>query len=174
MKILRQSVLVVLCISISIVSSCDSSSNSHSSSTSTREPLINGTHYSISNVNTGWTASNDLMMAFVEFDISNNGTEDISVMTLVALFMTPYSFGNRSEALGTEQTRTITNFDSGDSRHYRFVSSNGYGLSNGAWGRMTDDLVSPAMVGIGIMYPSETRVSDDNLNAYEISNSNVE
>ena len=174
MNVIRKLGLFALCVVIMLVFSCDFSNNSHSSSTSTKESLTSGRHYYIDNVNTGWTASGNLMKPFVEFDIVNNGTEDVSVITLIVLFWTPGGLASQSERMGSEQSRVITNFASGDREHYRYVCSNGYNLQDGAWNRMTTGSFFPAEVGIGIMYQSQTRVSQENIDQYIINNDNVE
>mgnify|MGYP001236297042 CR=1 FL=1 len=169
---MRSSWLIALCTTVLILNGCDTS---NSSSSTAQVSLRSGTHYSIDNVNTGWTASGSYMKPFVEFDITNNGTEDVSVMTLVVQFWTPYPLADfqQAERMGSEQSRVITNFSSRDREHYRFVCSVGYSLHDGAWDRVTSQYM-PAEVGIGIMYQNQTRVSSDNINQYTIDNDNID
>lgn len=150
---------VIAFLSVMLAWGCDSSPEASNSQVS----LLNGRHYLISNVETGWEGSEStgLMLPYVEFDITNNGTSDITAMTLFANFRKPS--GN---TLG-EVTRIITSFSSGSSKHYRLRGPNGYDLQDGTWNSVISRSTSVAVV-VGVLFSNESSVSSENTERFII------
>lgn len=135
--------------------------------------LRQGRHYRIEDVETGWTERSGYMNPFIEFDIVNNGTDDISAMTVKIGFLAPAFFTASQTSLLEEKTRTITGFSSGEALHYSITCSRGYRIEGGDWDQVTGPSTRQGQVRVGVMFSSQSQVSSDNTDYYEIQNSNI-
>lgn len=135
--------------------------------------LRQGRHYRIENVETGWTERSGYMNPFIDFDIVNNGTENISALTLKVGFLAPAFFAASETSLLSEKTEYITGFSSGEKYNCSFTSTSGYRIAGGDWDQMTGSSMRAGQVRVGVMFSSQSRVSSDNQDYFEIQNNNI-
>ena len=150
----------------SVLISCSGGSNQRE-----QVSLISGRHYQIRNVETGWSASSNVMVPYIEYDIVNNGTEDIAVMTMYVQFWGPRYPGmdeSERERLGSQQHTVVSELLSGNRKHYRYVCDRGFNLHDGSWDSVVNEVWDPCGVQVGIMFSNETRVASGNINEYSI------